>query len=219
MAIEPDQTGSPGAPRRRPALRALGLLALASLAAVAVGLLVEGSRRRIADNESAQVMKTLRSVLPTSGYDNHPDQDRILVVAPDLLGSDEPLPVYRARRGGEPVAAVITVIARQGYVGPIRLLVSLAPDGTVLAVRAIAQQETPGLGDRVDAAKSTWTQIFSGKSLDDPDAKNWAVTRDGGAFDQMTGATVTSRAVVNAVRDAALYFEQHHAEIFQHPPE
>ena len=89
----------------------------------------------------------------------------------------------------------------------------------MLAVRAVAHEETPGLGDRIDAAKSDWINRFSGRSLADPDPERWAVRRDGGDFDQLTGATITSRAVVNAVRDAALYFQQHRDEIFERPAE
>jgi electron transport complex protein RnfG len=189
------------------------VLALAALAALVDTLMVTATRPQVAANEAARLAKVLRQVLPP-GYDNHPEQDRILALAPELLGSDSPLPIYRARRGGEPVAAVITVIARQGYVGPIRLLVSVTPDGTVSGVRAVEHQETPGLGDRIDQAKSGWLRRFTGRSLNDPRPEAWAVSRDGGAFDQVAGATITSRAVVNAVRDAIVYFEQHRAEIF-----
>lgn len=180
---------------------------------------VVATRQRIAGNEAAEVMKTIATVLPPDRYDNDPARDRILVLAPDLLGSNEPLPVFRARRNGEPVAAVMTVVARQGYVGPIRLMVAITADGTVLAVRAVAHEETPGLGDRIDAAKSDWINRFNGRSLADPDPERWAVRRDEGDFDQLTGATITSRAVVNAVRDASLYFQQHRQEIFERPAE
>jgi len=164
-------------------------------------------------------MKVIGLVLPAELYDNEPGLDRTMVLAPDLLGSDVPLPVYRARRQGEPAAAVITTIARQGYVGPIRLLVSITADGRILAARAIVHEETPGLGDRIDAAKSDWMNGFNGRSASDPPTERWAVRRDGGDFDQLTGATVTSRAVVDAVRDALLYFQQHRDEIFRRPVE
>jgi electron transport complex protein RnfG len=195
----------------------LGALLLALAAAVAIT--AQATRQRIARNEAAQVMKVISTVLPRELYDNEPDGDRILALAPDLLGSSEPLPVYRARRNGEPAAAVITAFARQGFVGPIRLMVAIAADGKVLAVRVVAHEETPGLGDRIDAAKSDWIAVFRQRSLADPAPELWTVRRDGGEFDQLTGATVTSRAVVNAVRDAALYFQQHRTEIFELPAE
>jgi electron transport complex protein RnfG len=191
----------------------------AAIVAVLIALAGEATRERVARNEARQVMKVLQPLLPPGAYDNEPDRDRIFIVEPGLLGSSEPLPLYRARRDGQPVAAVMTVIARQGYVGPIRLLVSLSADGTVLGAEAVSHQETPGLGDRIDAAKSNWMAAFTGRSLGDPAAGRWAVRRDGGEFDQLTGATITSRAVVNAVRDAARYFGQNRTEIFARPPE
>ncbi len=216
-----DVTGRDTAPARHSAgwRSAVTVLAVVVAAAAALALLAQATRTRIARNEAAQVMKVLHTVLPPDSYDNEPDRDRILVRAPELLGDDEPLPVYRARLSGEPAAAVITAVGRHGFVGPIQLLVAITADGRILAVRALSHQETPGLGDRIDAARSDWMQRFSGRSLSDPAAERWAVRRDGGEFDQLTGATVTSRAVVNAVRDAALYFGQHRAEIFSRPPE
>ncbi len=193
----------------------LGLLVLTLAAVIAVTALM--TRQRIAGNEAAETLRAITTVLPRGLYDNEPARDRILVEAPELLGSSEPLPVYRARRHGEPAAAVITAVARQGFNGPIRLLVAIGADGRLLAVRAVAHGETPGLGDRIDAAKSDWIDRFAGRSIADPVADDWEVRRDGGEFDQLTGATVTSRAVVTAVRDALLYFEQHREDIFRRP--
>ena len=202
--------------RWQPALR-LGAIALGATALI--GLMSALTRERVARNESAQVMKVLDTVLLPGSYDNEPHLDRIFVRAPELLGRDEPLPVYRARQGGQPSAAVITAVARQGYIGPIRMLVSIRADGRVDAVRVIAHQETPGLGDGVDVAKSTWIGVFAGRSLQDPPAPRWEVRRDGGEFDALTGATITSRAVIHAVRDAQIWFEQNRDEIFRRPSE
>ena len=196
---------------------ALYLVVIALVVAVAVISTAQLTRGRVARNESAQVMKVLRTVLPDSGFDNAPDQDRIFVTNSALLGSEQPLPVYRARRAGEPAAVVITAIATQGYVGPIRLLVGITADGRVAAVRAVAHQETPGIGDRIDAGKSGWIGIFSGRSLHDPEPPRWAVRLDGGEFDQLTGATITSRAVVKAVRDAETFFQSNREQLFQQP--
>lgn len=198
---------------------ALSLAGVALVASAAIGITAQLTRARVARNEADQVMKVLRTVLPEGAYDNEPHLDRILVRSPELLGSEDPLPLYRARREGAPAAAVITTVARLGYIGPIRLLVCLTVDGQVAAVRVTEHQETPGLGDRIEAARSDWIQRFTGRTLHDPELPRWAVRRDGGEFDQLTGATITSRAVVHAVRDAQLYFEQNKEEIFRHPAE
>jgi len=192
----------------------LVLLVIFLSAAATVTAVVIATRERSTRNETAQIMKVLRTVLPPGGYDNEPDRDRILVRSPDLLGSDEPLPLYRARLRGAPVAAVLTVVAPQGYVGPIRLLVAIDVDGRIIGMRTLAHRETPGLGARIDATQPGWLRLFRGRSLTEPPADAWTVRRDGGQFDQISGATVTSRAVVRAARDALLYFERHRAEIF-----
>lgn len=200
---------------RRAAVPWLAALGIAALVAVVVG--VGTTRQRISDNESAQVLKILRELLPDGSFDNRPDEDRVLLSSPELLGSEQPLPAYRARRAGELGAVVLSTIARSGYLGPIHLLVALDPAGRVLAVRVTAHQETPALGGQIGASDSDWMERFKGRSLDDPPAVRWALRRDGGDFDQITGATVTSRAVVIAVRDAAEFFRIHHDQIVDAP--
>lgn len=198
---------------------ALILAAILAAVGLLVLLLTQGTRAPITRNEAAQIMKVLRTVLPPGGFDNEPQFDRILVHSPAWLGSDEPQPLYRARLHGQAVAAVLTVVAPHGYMGPITLLVGVTADGRIHAVRALSHEETPGLGDRIDRSRSDWIDGFSGHSLADPPADRWQVRRDGGDFDQMTGATITSRAVVAAVHDALLYFAQHREEIFSRPAE
>ncbi len=195
-----------------------GLLALfAILGTALVALTAAGTEERIEANQRAATLSTLHELVPAERYDNDPVEDTILVTAPDALGSPEPLPVYRLRHGEEPVAAVLTVEAPDGYGGPIRLLVGVKPDGTVAGVRVVAHAETPGLGDDIEARRSDWIHAFEGRSLDDPPPERWTVARDGGAFDQFTGATITPRAVVHAVRRALTYFEENREALFTRP--
>ncbi len=172
--------------------------------------------QRIAANERAYLLRTLHELIPAGLYDNDLVRDRILVRDP-LLGSREPLPVFRARKGGRPVAAVLTAVAPDGYGGAIRLLVGVRYDGTVLGVRILSHKETPGLGDAIDQSKSPWVESFRGKRLGDPPARLWRVKKDGGVFDQFTGATISPRAVVAAVRRALEYYARHRDEIFAAP--
>ncbi|RMD80849.1 MAG: electron transport complex subunit RsxG [Gammaproteobacteria bacterium] len=172
--------------------------------------------QRIAANERAYLLRTLHELIPAGLYDNDLVRDRILVRDP-LLGSREPLPVFRARKGGRPVAAVLTAVAPDGYGGAIRLLVGVRYDGTVLGVRILSHKETPGLGDAIDQSKSPWVESFRGKRLGDPPARLWRVKKDGGVFDQFTGATISPRAVVAAVRRALEYYTRHRDEIFAAP--
>ena len=96
----------------------------------------------------------------------------------------------------------------------IHLLIGVSRDGVLTGVRAVSHRETPGLGDAIDVQKSKWITHFDGKSLASPARERWAVDKDDGDFDSITGATVTSRAVVKGVKNALLYFERHRDELF-----
>ncbi|MFO8154822.1 MAG: electron transport complex subunit RsxG [Pseudomonadota bacterium] len=196
-----------------------GLLALfAVLGTTLVALTAASTEERIEENQRAATLTTLHELVPPQRYDNDPVDDSIRVTAPRALGSPEPLPVYRLRREGEPVAAVLTVEAPDGYGGPIRLLIGVEPDGAVVGVRVVSHSETPGLGDAIEARRSDWIHSFAGRSLGDPPREQWTVERDGGAFDQFTGATITPRAVVHAVRRALVYFEENREMLFARSP-
>jgi electron transport complex protein RnfG len=160
----------------------------------------------------------LTAVLGGMPYDNDPLTDTILLQDEELLGSAEPLLAHRVRRGGDTVALLLNVVAPDGYGGPIRLLLAVDAQGRVLGVRVLAHRETPGLGDPVEERRSDWIHGFDGRSLGDPPAGRWQVRRDGGDFDQFTGATITPRAVVHAVRDALDYVARHRGELFAAPP-
>jgi len=135
-----------------------------------------------------------------------------------LLGTDKPVTVYRARKVGEAVALVIAPIAPDGYSGSIKLLVGINVDGSLSGVRVVAHRATPGLGDAIDETRSDWIHVFNGKSLQAPVISRWAVKKDGGDFDQLTGATITPRAVVKATRNALLYYRDHQEALLA-PPE
>jgi len=190
---------------------------LALFAVVGTGLVAftqERTAQRIADNEREALLRSLNEVIPKASYDNDIFHDTVDVTAPKLLGVKDAVTVYRARKDGKPVAAALTVVAPDGYNGDIKLLVGIHYDGTLSGVRAIAESETPGLGDNIETDRSDWILNFTGKSLSNPDEKGWAVKKDGGSFDQFTGATITPRAVVKAVHRALLYFKDHRDALF-----
>ncbi|MEO8444023.1 MAG: RnfABCDGE type electron transport complex subunit G [Gammaproteobacteria bacterium] len=186
---------------------------LASVAGILLmsAVLVAGTwqltRERIAANDARGLVEELAAVLPAGLYNNAPRKDRVLLDT----GSGGPLPVYRARQNGVPVAAALTV-AVDGYAGPITLLVGIAANGKVLGVKIIAEAETAGIGTRVRNAG--WLARFTGRSLLDPALDRWTPREDGGAFDAVAGATVSSRAVIGGVRKAVQYFESHRDEVF-----
>ncbi|SFM25762.1 electron transport complex protein RnfG [Ectothiorhodospira mobilis] len=189
------------------------LLALFGLTGAAlVAAVHQGTQARIEANRKADTLERLHAILPEGEYDNAITQDTVRLSHP-LLGGGERT-VYRARRDGRPVAAVFSVVAHGGYAGDIKLLVGVRADGRVAGVRVVEHHETPGLGDGIEADKSDWIRGFDGRSLGDPPREDWAVRRDGGDFDQFTGATITPRAVVEAVRDTLIYFRDHRDQVF-----
>lgn len=190
----------------------LALFALTGTAIVAVTQQL--TRERIAASERAATIRTLHTLVPMTEHDNDLYADRISVSSPQYLGSREPLTVYRARHQDMPVAAILTAVAPDGYSGAIRLLVAVSADGSLRGVRIIDHHETPGLGDGIEAEKSPWVEGFRDKSLQSPDGDGWRVKKDGGIFDQFTGATITPRAVVRAVHNALLYFQANRDALF-----
>jgi electron transport complex protein RnfG len=168
----------------------------------------------IVDNERQVLLRNLYALLPRNRLDNDIATDTLLLPASTLLGTDDDSTVYRARLRGEPVAAIFNSVAPDGYNGKIHLLVGVYVDGNLAGVRVVKHAETPGLGDAVEIRKSPWIDDFAGKSLTNPSEDRWRVKRDGGDFDQFTGATITPRAVVAAVRNTLLYYQQNADMIF-----
>jgi Na+-translocating ferredoxin:NAD+ oxidoreductase subunit G len=204
------------------AMPAKPALTLAVLAAVLTALLVSVAsltRERIASNEQAWIKQRLDALVAPDSHDNDLLADSIAVTAPDLLGSAQPVKIYRARRGGAPVAAIIRPIAPDGYQGPIELLVAIGQDGRLIGVQVIRHDETPGLGDAFESRDVHWLDRFRGRSLTDPPTQRWTVRRDGGDFDAFTGATITPRAIVKAVRNALEYYQRNSQRIFDQPAE
>jgi electron transport complex protein RnfG len=101
------------------------------------------------------------------------------------------------------------------YLGTTEPLVA---QGRLIGVRVLEHRETPGLGDFVEERRTDWIHQFTGRSLEETPAARWQVRKDGGDFDQYTGATVTSRAVTHAVRDSLAYFARHREELLAAAP-
>ena len=186
--------------------RAALLLAASGLVAFGlVALVHEGTRERIAATAHRQALARFDEVLAGHTYDNDLLADSITLQDPESAGEAT---IVIARRSGEVVAVVMEIVAPNGYSGPIRLLVAIEPGGTVLAARVLQHKETPGLGDFIETRKSDWIARFTGRSPQSPAPAGWRVRKDGGEFDQYTGATVTSRAIAGAVARSLALFER-----------
>lgn len=198
-------------------LRSILPLALAALsAALFLGVVHGLLAPRLADNERRQARALLDAVMPLT-HDNDLLQDRIWVDDPELSPDGPPVAVHRARRNGRPVGLVMAPVSTDGYRGPIRLAVGLSYEGHLLAVQILEQRETAGLGDGIHQDRSGWLDQFAGRGLQDPPPEGWAIRADGGVFDQLSGASVSPRAVVGALR-RLLEFHQHRRDRLYAPP-
>lgn len=190
---------------------------LLALFAVVTALLLAGSylltKDRIANEIRKAEEKALLQIVPRERHDNSMLDDT-LSIATDTLGLRSEKRIYLARRGDQVVTAIIPVTARDGYTGDIDLIVGVNSDGSIAGVRALAHKETPGLGDKVSLNKSDWILSFNGRSLQNPAPPSWAVKKDRGDFDQFTGATITPRAVVAAVRKTLQYAQTNSGTLF-----
>jgi electron transport complex protein RnfG len=179
-----------------------------------VAVTEDSTREKIAANERRVLLRNLYALLPPEKLDNDIANDTRAIPASALLGTELESLVYRARFLGKPVAVIFNSIAPGGYSGRIHLLVGIYFDGSLAGVRTVKHAETPGLGDAIELQKSDWIRSFEKRSLDNPGSELWKVKRDGGVFDQFTGATVTPRAVVEAVKNTLLYYEKNAKNLY-----
>ncbi|MDE3274102.1 electron transport complex subunit RsxG [Pseudoalteromonas sp. SSM20] len=189
----------------------LGAFAIASTALVTLTYIL--TKPAIEQNKQQKLMTTLSQVIDGNEYTNTLYLD-CTEIAEDYLNHSAPTKVYRAKKDGKPVAVVLQSTAPDGYSGNIEILSAIYIDGTIAGVRVIEHKETPGLGDKVEIRRSDWIKSFNGKRPTSIKDTTWAVKKDGGEFDAFTGATITPRAVISAVKRASLYTQNQHQDLF-----
>lgn len=183
-------------------------LVLAIVTFFASGLLMLSeylTHDKIAEQKKMMLLQSLQQLIPEDLHDNDLTQSKQLIFEPKLLGHRKQQTLYIGKKGDKTTVFAIPVTTRNGYSGDIDLMVGIKTDGTITAVKILEQHETPGLGDLIEPNKSDWLMQFLHKSINNPNIKKWKVKRDGGQFDQITGATITPRAVVSAIKQALLY--------------
>lgn len=195
----------------------LVLGAFAVLAAALLAFVNVMTAERIREQQLALERRALAEVFPAVYHDNDLLADAFILdpfaydirafSLLDVLQLTTMRQGYIARKDGAFAGAILPVYAHDGYSGDILLLVGILADGSVSGVHVITHRETPGLGDKIDVTVDDWILGFDGKSLDNPPVPRWKVVKDGGEFDGMVGATVTPRAVVDAVMRALQFFQ------------
>lgn len=192
---------------------AWGLSLFAIITAGLIALTQVVTKDKIAEQIKQARSKALLEVVPVGQFDNDLLDNAFWLKAEEQLGLKEASEAFVALKDGQPRYFILPLVAPDGYTGPIRLILSLDLTGTILGLRVIEHKETPGLGDKIDIKKSDWIRLFEGRSLENTQESGWAVKKDGGDFDQMTGATITPRAIVNAVYRGLQYFQNHQNEL------
>ncbi len=185
-----------------------GVLAGFSLiASVLLGVTNCSTESIIQQRLDEDLKKSLEEVVPASYYDNDILQDIVTIPSADYnIGAKDTI-VYLAKKSGKVSAVCFKFIAPDGYSGAINMMMGVDRDGTLLGVRVLNHKETPGLGDKIEVAKSDWILNFVGRSLDNLTPSQWAVKKDGGVFDQFAGATITPRKSVQATYRALQMFK------------
>jgi electron transport complex protein RnfG len=192
-------------------------IALAIFALLTTGIIAAtylGTADTINVNKRKAETRALNEIITPDRYDNELLSDTVSVADSELLGLRTQKSIYFARKNNAIVAVILPATARDGYSGDIDLIIGINADGSLAGVRATNQKETPGLGDAIDHKKSSWIEQFTGRFINglekvgNPIDEKWKVKKDGGDFDQLTGATITPRAVVAAVYRAQQYFAE-----------
>jgi electron transport complex protein RnfG len=189
----------------------LGGFATLSAAFLAIGDI--STHDTIAQRLAEDVQASLSQVVPDTVHDNNLLEDTVT-----LEDKGRPVLFYRATKNGMYTAAAFSVTSNEGYAGKIVLIMGVDAKGELLGVRVLSHAETPGLGDKIEEKKDDWIYSFNGLSLDNLPEDQWAVKKDGGRFDQFSGATITPRAVVKAVKEGLEYFKTHREAILAPPP-
>ena len=181
-------------------------LVVALLSILLLKLSNEFTHDRIVDNRQQSTLRVLLQIIPGQ-YNNEIFKDAIQIIEPDYFGTDQPVTVYRSRNETSILGVVLYPVVAEGYKGPIKLGVGVTRDGTISGVRVLYEEETEGLGAEIHQQKSDWIQSFAGVSYDTVPREQWDVSSENGYFDQISGATITSRSVINAVRNTLDYHE------------
>jgi Na+-translocating ferredoxin:NAD+ oxidoreductase subunit G len=192
---------------------AIGLSIFAIVTAGLIAITQLSTAKNIELAQKRARARALLEIVPANEHDNDMLESTINLDPDPLLGNADNTEAFLAKRGTTPVAVILPFTTPDGYTGDIKAIVGIRPDGTIKGVRITGHKETPGLGDKIELRKSPWILGFNDKSLQKPDTAGWKVRKDGGEFDQLTGATITPRAVVSGIRKALEYFQIHRQQL------
>jgi electron transport complex protein RnfG len=199
---------------KKVSITASAMIIFSLVASAALSISYFLTKTPIEESDARAKRMFLNQVVPSNLYDNNLVKDTISVEPNPLIGNKKNIDIYRAKKNNQVIAVIIETIAPDGYSGEIKTLVGVDQKDKILGVRVITHKETPGLGDYIEVDKSHWIKNFNLKSLDEMGEKEWAVKKDGGDFDYVSGATITSRAVVKSTYKSLLYVKENKKRLF-----
>ena len=183
------------------------LTCLCIVSAIALAKIYDLTKGPIAYQKRLEVLRAIRTVLPP--YDNEPDRDMVkLPMGIDRKGKEIQGVFYRGRKGDRLIGVAFKVTSPEGYGGNIEVMVGLLPKGMIYGIEVLSHLETPGLGAKIREAK--FKDRFKNLNLSNT---TWAVKKDAGDIDGITGATISSRAVIKAVKEGLEFYRDHEANI------
>lgn len=214
--MKPDKSSSISIPLSM-SKNSILLFLFALLTAGILAVTYEGTKETIAAAERKAAEKALFDIIPATRVDNDLLLDTIAIPKASWaeLGLKSGGDIHVARKHQKIIAVIIPAVAPDGYSGDIKMIAGVNSNGSIVGVRVLSHIETPGLGDKVDIKKSDWIKSFDNKSLTQPTLDKWKVKKDGGEFDQFTGATITPRAVVQQIRKVLEYVNRNQALLFE----
>ena len=199
---------------KKVSITATAMIIFSLLASTALSISYFVTKTPIEESDAKAKRTFLNQVIPSNLYDNNLVKDTISVEPSPLIGNKKNIDVYRAKKNNQVIAVIIETIAPDGYSGEIKTLVGIDQEDKILGVRVIIHKETPGLGDYIEIEKSQWIKNFDLKSLGKMTEKEWAVKKDDGSFDYVSGATITSRAVIKSTYKSLLYVKENKKRLF-----
>lgn len=181
------------------------LTVITLVAGVLLGIVYEITKEPIAAAKEAAKNEAYQAVMEEADtfetYDYDVDEAASLVAGYEGCSVDE---IVTAKAGSETVGYVITTTSGKGYGGDIQISVGIANDGTVKGMEILSINETAGLGMNADTAE--FKAQYADKQVDEFVVTKTGATSDA-EIDAISGATITTRAVTNAVNSAITYFD------------
>ncbi len=198
----------------------ISLCLICAFSTAAMAFAFAATKDLIANVQSKRMIDSFRLILPD--FDNDISRTAVTV---------DGVQFFTAVKAGKTVGYAAKASVPDGYAGKVEGVVGFSPDGKIVSFIITEHSETPGLGGNVAGRfeRKTIFDLFSCKScgakpqglppnrvLDsfighsaaksDSWKQPWRVAKDGGSVEQISGATVTSRAVTKIAWKAAETF-------------